>query len=94
MLICVYGVFQGQMFPQGYLLFVISKKKNLGTITVSAYRVLTDKYSQLENNVRLEETPGRRASVGALPVPTGLNVIKGTYIDNGSVFQRLTFSWE
>ncbi len=90
--LCVWSISGTDVSPRIFAIRNIQEEE-LGTITVSAYRVLTDKYSQLENNVRLEETPGRRASVGALPVPTGLNVIKGTYIDNGSVFQRLTFSW-
>ena len=91
--LCVWSISGTDVSPRIFAIRNIQEEE-LGTITVSAYRVLTDKYSQLENNVRLEETPGRRASVGALPVPTGLNVIKGTYTDNGSVFQRLTFSWD
>ena len=70
------------------------KEETKGKISISLREVNPGKYTDIESDVFLTDTPGAIDLKGAATAPSNLTVTESSYIANGLVSRKLIFSWQ
>lgn len=79
--------------PKIFSVQSITKNDDNTGFTLQLREINPQKYSIIDNSVRIDPVPNRKINRGSLPSPTGLEIVEHSYTSNNTVFSKLSFSW-